>query len=757
MKRIIFGLFIILLTIMWGVETIYGDIPKKERAALLALFNDTGEKGWFKKNNWKNAPKTEPTWFGITCDKNNSTILKVELPNNNLQGKLPPDLADLNNLTTLDLGNNQLTGPIPPWIKELKNLKKLDLSRNQFTGPIPAWIGELENLEELVLDNNLLKGPIPASLGNFSKLSILRLGSNGLTGEIPAALSKLTQLMDNQSNFKWNGLYTTNTGLGNFLKQKQSGNDWESTQTIAPGGIAVVSQTETSITLSWKPIAYTKDNGGFRVSYSMSPGGPYKPVGVTADKKAAKMDINGLARSVAYYFVLQTWTDTHGMNKNKIESEFSKEFRTVTRGLIISGVVTKYSDETRSQTEALQGVHIEASNNGGTAETDKDGKYSLNVMPGWTGSVTPLLQGFDFSPNERIYTPLQTDSSSQGFTATANTIITGKVAYNGESVEGVEMVFESKQGKTFLTETDSDGNYVSIVPYNWSGTVTPQKTGYLFKPGQKVYVGVITRLEEEDYTVEFPVISGRITNRGGKTGVPGVTLTFSNIETGKFKYLKEYTVTDSEGNYLNRVPRDWSGGIRPSKKGYIFYPAAWDNLTEETARVAVNFITERDFKIFFLVAGNYLRPAESRFENIYGSGPIYPGIAGGYKFSRNWYIWGGYSFFSKNGKSAVLQKPSKWKQAYSSLGIGYYWDKTIRLAWRVGGSAMYVNFSEEAFDDKVTANTFGVGFEAAGIYKINRLLFTEISLAYLYASDTVEEIEIKLGGLKAGIGLGLRF
>jgi len=757
MKRIIFGLFIFLLTVMWGTGSIYGDIPRKENAALLALFNDTGGNGWRNKNNWKMAQGTEHTWFGITCDNINSTILKVELPNNNLQGKLPPDLADLANLTTLDLGNNQLTGPIPPWIKKLKNLKKLDLSRNQFTGPIPAWIGELENLEALVLDNNLLKGPIPASLANLSQLKVLSLGSNSLTGEIPAALSKLSQLMDNQTNFKWNGLYTTNTGLANFLKQKQNGNDWESTQTIAPGGLTAISQTDTSITLSWKPIAYSQDKGGCRVSYSSAPGGPYKTAGVTDDKTVAKMEVKELAQSTAYYFVLQAWTDPHGANKNKIESGFGKEFRAATRGIIISGIVTRYIDEKKSQTEALQGVRMEASNNGGTAETDKEGKYSLNVMPGWTGTVTPSLQGFDFSPNERIYTPLQTDSGSQDFTATAGTVISGKVTYKGEGIEGVEMAFVGKQGKTSLTETGSDGSYEYIVPYNWSGTVTPQKAGHGFKPGQKIYGGVTSRLEGEDYTAEFPVISGRVTDRRGKTGIPGVRLTFSNIETDRFTYLKEDTVTDAEGNYLNHIPVTWSGGVWPSKKGYIFYPPAKDNITGDDVKSAVNFKAERDFKMFFLVSGNYLLPAESGFADIYGSGPIYPGVTAGYKFNRNWYIWGGYSFFSKKGKSAVLEKPSKWKQAYSSLGIGYYKNISIRAAWKGSIGAMYVRFSEEAFDDKVTANTFGVGLEAAGIYKIGQHLFTEITLAYLYAPDTVEEVNIELGGLRAGIGLGLRF
>ncbi|HLP60668.1 MAG TPA: hypothetical protein VK186_17630, partial [Candidatus Deferrimicrobium sp.] len=554
MKYIMISLFTVIFVVMWSAESIYGDIPKKENNALRALFNDTGGNGWRHKINWENAPGTEHAWFGLTCDADNSTILKVELPGNNLQGKLPSDLGDLANLTTIDLGNNNLTGPIPSWLQQLKNLKKLDLSRNRFEGPIPTWIGKLENLEELLLDDNLLEGSIPAALGNLSKLKVLRLGSNGLTGEIPPALAKLSNLMNNHSNFKWNGLYTTNAGLGNFLKQKQSGNDWESSQTIVPEEINVISQTDNSIILSWKPIAYKQDKGGYQISYSVVPGGPYKKVDVTDNKTISKMEINELDKSTVYYFVLQTWTDPHSMNKNRIESGFGNEFRAATRGIIISGIATTYSDEKKSQTEALQGIEITASNNGGTTETDKNGKYSLNVMTGWAGTVIPSAEGFDFSPHERVYPPLDADIDNQNFTATSNTIISGKAIYKGEGIEGVKITIESKQGKTFLTETDKNGNYEYIVPYNWSGTVTPKKVGYRFKPEQKVYGGIIARVEGEDYGVELPAISGRVTDINGKTGIEGVRITFSNIETDRFKYLKKYTDTDSEGNYVSDIP-----------------------------------------------------------------------------------------------------------------------------------------------------------------------------------------------------------
>jgi hypothetical protein len=72
-----------------------------------------------------------------------------------------------------------------------------------------------------------------------------------------------------------------------------------------------------------------------------------------------------------------------------------------------------------------------------------------------------------------------------------------------------------------------------------------------------------------------------------------------------------------------------------------------------------------------------------------------------------------------------------------------------------------VNYSEEAFDDSASEKTFGMRVDVGSIFKFTDRLFTEISLGYLFADDTVNteigEVKIKLGGLRAGIGLGVRF
>lgn len=756
MKKATLTLIMFLLIILLAPARVYSELPGKERHALRTLYNNTGGENWKRKKNWKKAPGTEHTWYGITCNADKTTVLQVELPNNNLKGKLPKDMEALENLTILDLSNNQLTGKIPLWIEKLKYLKKLDLSHNRFEGRIPSWLGNLKNLEELVLDDNMLEGPIPGELGSLSKLKVLSLASNRLTGEIPVELGKLRHLLDNQSGFEWNGLYTQKDGLKRFLQQKQRGEDWESTQTAAPGhqGIKVDDSTGNTITIIWNAIKYTADNGGYRVYYREE-GQPYDDrfIETTQDKTVTRVTLKELKKRTKYYFKIRTWTEKHDKNRNRIESNFSKEFPAATRGIIISGTVRNKDGE------LLRGVQVKASNNVKSDETDQSGIYRLNVMSGWTGTVTPFKEGFDFYPPVRQYTDVDADIISHHYSASANTAISGNVTYKGEGITGVELTFKSKEGEAFFEETDNNGSYERIVPYNWSGTVTPEKAGFRFKPGQRECEPVTSRLQGQNFIVNFPGITGRVTNRSGKSGIPGVKMIFSNVETEQFTYLKEYTVTDSMGNYKNDIPTNWSGSVTPEAppgSKYILYPKAREILTIEDAK-KVNFKVEKDFKFFLSITANYMFSAEERFRNVYESGVFYPELNAGFKFSRNLFAWGSFGFFSKSGASIALAEPSRWRQQNLSLGFGYYKNISLRWGWEVRVGAVGIIYREEAFGEKISDRAFGGRLDIAGVFKITDQLFTAISLGYLYAPDTTEETSLILGGLRVRISLGVRY
>ncbi|GMI69003.1 receptor like protein 6 [Hibiscus trionum] len=116
---------------------------------------------------------------------NLSSILVLDLSNNNMTGMLPPCLGSLaDSLEVLNLQNNHFIGDIPPTYPTNCGLRTMDLSKNQLQGRIPRSLAHCTPLEELILGNNLISDRFPYWLGNLPNLKLLSLRSNRLHGVI---------------------------------------------------------------------------------------------------------------------------------------------------------------------------------------------------------------------------------------------------------------------------------------------------------------------------------------------------------------------------------------------------------------------------------------------------------------------------------------------------------------------------------------------------------------------------------------------
>lgn len=71
------------------------------------------------------------------------------LNDNKLEGTLPEELYDLENLQWLYLQSNKFTGSILPKIDKMKSLKRGLFRWNDFSGTVPAEIGNLTELGTL--------------------------------------------------------------------------------------------------------------------------------------------------------------------------------------------------------------------------------------------------------------------------------------------------------------------------------------------------------------------------------------------------------------------------------------------------------------------------------------------------------------------------------------------------------------------------------------------------------------------------------
>jgi len=178
-------------------------ITTAQRRSLIAFYHATGGDGWTNRTGWKDGdlypdgfamPGTEGTWFGLTVDPGTQEVTRIDLPDNNLTGSLPSDLAVLTSLTYLILSGNLLTGPIPPETGSLTAVREIVLAHNGLTGSIPAEIGNATALQKIDLSYNQLTGPIPATLGNLPALYRFYATNNQLSGPLPVELCGLPNL-----------------------------------------------------------------------------------------------------------------------------------------------------------------------------------------------------------------------------------------------------------------------------------------------------------------------------------------------------------------------------------------------------------------------------------------------------------------------------------------------------------------------------------------------------------------------------------
>lgn len=189
--------------------------PSPDRPALIALYEATDGPNWTNNRDWlSDRPIGE--WYGVTTT--DGRVKELVLPENRLQGEIPPEIGSLSEMTLLVLwnnvlngeipqevggmsslrevylGNNQLTGELPRDIGLLTNLEVLSVSDNNLTGSIPVEIGELQNLRELSLSFNEIGGELPKEIGNLTNLTLIDLWSNQLSGPLPVEIGNLVKL-----------------------------------------------------------------------------------------------------------------------------------------------------------------------------------------------------------------------------------------------------------------------------------------------------------------------------------------------------------------------------------------------------------------------------------------------------------------------------------------------------------------------------------------------------------------------------------
>lgn len=173
--------------------------------------------------------------------------------------------------------------------------------------------------------------------------------------------------------------------------------------------------------------------------------------------------------------------------------------------------------------------------------------------------------------------------------------------------------------------------------------------------------------------------------------------------------------------------------------------------------LAVSSVAFAQGKVKVSITGSMLVPSDSNYKNTYGDMVFFPEIKAGYKIFPETYIWAGYGYLYKEGKTPVLEADAKSTQHFLSIGVGYSNYIGEKIGYKMEVGLMRASYKEEALGEEISDNTIGFRIDGGFSYSITGNLLAEISAGYLTASDTVEDVSIQLGGVKLSLGFVVVF
>lgn len=99
-----------------GIPSSAKGISTQERQALVALYEATEGNHWKNHDGWLGPEGGECTWYGVECEPSATaptTVIHLNLSENNLHGRIPDAIGQLVHLQTLFLFRNDLSGRLP--------------------------------------------------------------------------------------------------------------------------------------------------------------------------------------------------------------------------------------------------------------------------------------------------------------------------------------------------------------------------------------------------------------------------------------------------------------------------------------------------------------------------------------------------------------------------------------------------------------------------------------------------------------------
>lgn len=157
------------------------------------------------------------------------------------------------------------------------------------------------------------------------------------------------------------------------------------------------------------------------------------------------------------------------------------------------------------------------------------------------------------------------------------------------------------------------------------------------------------------------------------------------------------------------------------------------------------------------LAANALFPSDSAYRDTYRGIVFLPEVKAAFAISDNFSLWAGYGIVAASGETPILKIPAESSQGFLAAGAGYR--HPLSAGWSLFGELglASIAYEEEALGKTAEGSTLGFTVNVGLRRDLADRFFLLAQLGYIYGKKTVEDVTVKMGGAKAGIGAGVRF
>lgn len=147
--------------------------------------------------------------------------------------------------------------------------------------------------------------------------------------------------------------------------------------------------------------------------------------------------------------------------------------------------------------------------------------------------------------------------------------------------------------------------------------------------------------------------------------------------------------------------------------------------------------------------------SDSQFREIYSETLFMPQLWAEFNVAEKIALWADLAYLAKNGFVADVSEDVNVKRWQFGLGAVYRAVATEKLRLSLGAGLAWFSYKEAGLGIESSGSAAGLKLRGTLDHKILEKLFLRLGAGYSLVKKTVEELELKLGGMELIIGLGL--